>query len=185
MWVPWSGPGLEHLRLALLPGGGSVADGLVVGLAGQRPFRARYAVRCDDRWRARELRVEVLDSGRPPLILFADGEGRWTAGGGNAVPALDGCLDVDIAVTPYTNTLPIRRLALAAGEATELRVAYISVPELCLTTDPQRYTCLAVRPAGGLYRYQSLAGDFTADLPIDADGLVIDYPHLFRRVWSR
>ena len=184
MWIPWSGPGLEHLRLSLLPGGGAVADGLVLGLAGQRPFRARYEVRCDDRWRTRQVRVEALDAGRPPLILSADGEGRWTAGGGEAVSALDGCVDVDIAVTPFTNTLPIRRLDLPAGEAADLRVAYIGVPDLRLTADPQRYTCLAARPDGGLYRFQSRDGDFTADLSVDADGLVIEYPTLFRRIWS-
>jgi hypothetical protein len=31
----------------------------------------------------------------------------------------------------------------------------------------------------GLYRFLSLDGSFTADLPVDADGLVVDYPELF------
>jgi uncharacterized protein len=29
----------------------------------------------------------------------------------------------------------------------------------------------------------SLDGGFTADLQVDADGLVLDYPGLFRRAW--
>jgi uncharacterized protein len=29
----------------------------------------------------------------------------------------------------------------------------------------------------------SLDGGFTADLPVDLDGLILDYPGLFRRVF--
>jgi hypothetical protein len=48
--------------------------------------------------------------------------------------------------------------------------------------EPQRYTCLEKSDRGGLYRFLSLDGEFTADLPVDAGGLVLDYPGLFRRV---
>ena len=46
----------------------------------------------------------------------------------------------------------------------------------------QRYTCLEARPDGGLYRYEGFSTGFVADLPVDADGLVLDYPGVFRRV---
>jgi hypothetical protein len=36
--------------------------------------------------------------------------------------------------------------------------------------------------APGRFRFESPAFDFTADLTVDEDGLVIDYPGLFRRV---
>jgi hypothetical protein len=35
---------------------------------------------------------------------------------------------------------------------------------------------------GSLYRFLNLDGGFTADLQVDPDGLVLDYPGLFRRV---
>ena len=41
------------------------------------------------------------------------------------------------------------------------------------TVDEQRYRCQ--RP--GLYRYEAVDGSFAADLSVDEDGLVIDYPH--------
>jgi hypothetical protein len=44
---------------------------------------------------------------------------------------------------------------------------------------PQAYTRLADQR----YRYESLDGSgFSAELAVDADGLVLDYPGLFRRV---
>jgi uncharacterized protein len=184
LWAPASGLGLEHLRLAVPAEGGAVADGLIIGFE-QRPFRARYEIRCDERWRVRSLGVEVLDSGRPPLRLTADGAGRWTTADGTPFPALDGCIDVDLTASPFTNTLPVRRLGLAPGRAAEVRVAYVGVPELSVTVDPQRYTCLATGPEGSRYRFDALASDFTAELSLDADGLVVAYPSLFRRVWAR
>jgi hypothetical protein len=100
------------------------------------------------------------------------------------MPDLDGCIDVDISSTPFTNTLPIRRLGLEPGESEELAVTYILVPELLVGAERQRYDCLEAQAEGGLYRFEALPSGFTAELPVDADGLVIDYPGLFRRVWS-
>ena len=183
MWAPWEGPGLEHLRL-LTSDGGVVANGLVIGLEAGRPFRISYEVRCDGRWRVREVRVATPDSEQPVLELLTDGEGRWMGRGGEPVLELEGCRDVDISATPFTNTLPIRRLGLEPGESEELAVTYIRVPELLVGPERQRYGCLEAQADGGLYRFEALPSGFTAELPIDAEGLVIDYPRLFRRVWS-
>jgi uncharacterized protein len=183
MWAPWEGPGLEHLRL-VTSGSGVVANGLVIGLEAGRPFRIGYEVRCDGRWRVREVRVAAPDSERPVIKLLTDGEGHWKRGGGEPVPELDGCIDVDISATPFTNTLPIRRLGLEPGESEELTVTYIRVPELLVGPERQRYGCLEAQTDGVLYRFEALPSGFTAELPVDTEGLVIDYPGLFRRAWS-
>jgi uncharacterized protein len=98
---------------------------------------------------------------------------------------LQGCLDVDISVTPFTNTLPIRRLALQPSSTATLSMAYIEIPQMHVKVTEQRYTCLEVTPSGGKYRFESLehgVASFSADLPVDQEGLVLDYPGLFRRV---
>jgi len=176
-WTPWDGPGLEHLRLTE-DDASVLADGLLIGVAADGPFRARYRVRCDATRRVREVLVDPLD-GRAPLHLRADGAGAWTDGAGTALPALAGCIDIDLAISPFTNTLPIRRLAFAAGEARILTMAYIRAPELTVGPLRQRYT----RLTADRYRYENVDDDFTAELPLDDAGLVLDYPGLFRRVW--
>ncbi len=35
----------------------------------------------------------------------------------------------------------------------------------------------------GIWRKPGLASGFSAELPVDSDGLVIDYPGLFKRIW--
>ena len=44
----------------------------------------------------------------------------------------------------------------------------------------RRYTCLEASDAGATYRYES--GSFQADIRVDAEGLVVDYPGLWRRL---
>jgi len=179
MWQAWDGPGLGHLRLAVRDGG-VVADGVVLGMTEGRPFRLAYEVRCDRLWRVRAARVGVPGES-PKVELLSDGEGSWETADGRAVPYLEGCRYVDISETPFTNTFPIRHLGLSPGESAEITVAYFDGVELQPWPEPQRYTCLEKTDEGGLYRYLSLDGGFTADLPVDADGLVLDYPGLFKR----
>ena len=182
MWTPWEGAGLEHLFLHE-NGEGVFADGVMIGASEDELFRVRYRVRCDVRWRVRELTLQSLEDRGREVRLLADGEGRWWTADGESLPLLKGCIDVDISTTPFTNTLPIRRLHLGSGESGEIRVAYAEVPGMAVRPERQRYTCLEHHTTGGLYRYQSLNGSgFTADLTVDTDGLVLDYPGLFRRV---
>jgi len=179
MWWAWDGPGLGHLRLAVRDSV-VVADGVVLGVSDGHPFRLAYGVRCDAYWRVRAARVGVPDE--PPKVeLFSDGEGNWRGSDGRTVSYLDGCRYVDVSETPFTNTLPIRNLGLASGESAEISVAYFDGTELQPWPEQQRYTSLKKGNGGGLYRFQSLDGGFTADLAVDPDGLVVDYPGLFKR----
>ena len=184
MWSPWTGPGLEHLHLRQRQED-NVADSLILGVEEQRPFRVRYEIHCDQQWRLRAAYLALLSGSSQSLHLFTDGEGAWTTESGETIPSLKGCLDVDISATPFTNTLPIRRLALQPGSSATLNMVYIAIPQMQIKVAEQRYTCLEVTSSEGRYRYESLASGvswFTAELVVDADGLVLDYPGLFRRV---
>nr|PZN36497.1 MAG: hypothetical protein DIU70_14485 [Bacillota bacterium] len=179
LWTPWHHRGAEHLRLTG-DREGILADGWVIGWTDRGPYRLHYRVRCDLGWAVREVWI-ALD-GEPRLHLAADGPGNWREFAGDPREDLAGCIDVDISATPFTNSLPIRRLNLAEGESQELQVVYIEVPECTLRPVPQRYTCLRRTPEGGVYRYEALLSGFAAELQVDPDGFVLDYPGAFRRV---
>jgi hypothetical protein len=175
-WRDWAGTGLQHL--VLREGDDEiVAEAAVVGDEEGASFGARFRIACDGAWRVRRVEVETV--GGRAVVLTADGAGHWRDGAGSPRPELDGAIDVDLPMTPFTNTLPIRRLNLRAGESADLRVVYIVMPQGSVTLSPQRYTCLSPRRR---YRYESLDADFVAEVEVDADGLVVTYPDLFRRV---
>lgn len=180
-WCDWEGKGLEHC-VCLEDSDGLTLEGVVVttqdGLHG-----GHYRVRTDAAFRTREVRVDHV--GGPSLYVAADGEGHWRdLIGDRALPELNGCLDVDIRMTPATNTLPIRRLKLKAEEISDIAVAYVPLPgqmagDFLPRRVEQRYTHLA---PDSRYRYEGLATGFTVELEVDEAGLVLDYPGVFRRV---
>jgi hypothetical protein len=181
-WAPWTGPGLEHLR-PRVGDIGYVAAGTVLGLREGVPFRLQYKIKTDWDWRVRKIILELHTSeGNRIQTLRTDGRGHWRNDDGEPLPAFEGCLDVDISATPFTNTLPIRRLDLRPGQRADLRVVYVPVPSLAIRAVAQRYTGVERHMEGGIVTYEGLFRDFRADLPFDADGLVFDYPETFRRV---
>ena len=181
-WTTWDGEGTEHLHLAV-DNVVIAADGLIVGMQAGAVFSLHYHFQCDPDWHVRSLNLQAMHgSTRKDISLLADGNGHWLQSGAS-VPPLDGCLDVDISATPFTNTLPIRRLVLQPGTFAEILVVYISIPDLQIKPVPQRYTCLQQRSSGaGHYRYEGLTTGYTNELEVDEDGIVVDYPGLFRRV---
>ncbi len=183
MWTPWSEPGLEHLHLQQIDEK-IVADSVIIGINNRTPFRLWYEMVCDTDWTIKELGLILLGGHGKSIKVQTDGQGHWSTISGDPLPSLEGCIDVDISATPFTNTLPIRRLALSPGQSVELLVAYVVIPELELKPDRQRYTCLGLGTQEGLYRYEGLESGFSAELRVDSDGLVIDYQGLYRRVWS-
>jgi uncharacterized protein len=176
-WRPIEGEGIEHLTLGVNAAGIS-ADSVVVGDRGGTPYGARYHIECDPQWRVRSFWIETTTGRR--LAMASDGRGYWTAEDGSPRPAFDGCIDIDLAGSPFTNTLPLRRLGLAPADGTaKLQMLYIPFDSFQPLRDGQHYTCLQ---EGRLYRYEAEDRSFAADLPVDEDGLVTDYPTLFARI---
>jgi uncharacterized protein len=179
-WTSLQQPGLEQLHLTEDETGSS-ASGLVLGVEQATPFRFWYQVRTDSDWRVRECVFQVGEEKGRGMQWSTDGRGHWTDDSGAACSTLDGCLDLDISCTPFTNTLPIRRLTLTPGESAEILVAYLSVPDLSIRPVRQRYTCLSRTASGGVYRYEGGEKGVTFDLLVDEKALVVDYPGIWQR----
>lgn len=176
-WSAWEGceAGMEQVDVRPADGGLSMS-GIVIGQEDGAKFGLHYRLKVDSSWRTRAVHLQTT-SGQT-LDLESNGQGSWTENG-NARPDLQGCLDVDIQATPLTNTLPLRRLEWETGAVVDIRLCYIAVPTLAVSPQNQRYTALT---PGALYQFESLDSGFTADLPVDEDGFVRDYPGLFRRM---
>ncbi|WP_285113730.1 putative glycolipid-binding domain-containing protein [Leifsonia sp. fls2-241-R2A-40a] len=155
-------------------------------------------------WVTTRLDVAVFGRGfSRRLVLVRDAHGRWTseaaqegvrthqgeelddpgiAGG----ESLDGADDCDLALCPVTNTMPILRLGAHRQEVAETRfvMAWVALPSLAVIRSEQLYRSGPYDPAAGhaVVRYTSATRDFTSELTVDHDGVVIDYPQLARRI---
>jgi uncharacterized protein len=139
--------------------------------------KVQYVVRISPTWHVRQFLL-FRDMDDPDLWLGTDGAGRWGEINGAHRPDLDGCVDIDLTCTPFTNTLPIRRLPLRVGDSALITVAYVDVETLDVQPDRQRYT----RLASHRWLFEQLTTDFAEEIEVDEFGLVRDYPTLFRRL---
>lgn len=183
IWSNLTDTSLEHLHL-LCSNNEVFADGIVLGVSEDVAYRIRYQVHCDSEWRVRKVVVTWLNKNEQVINLTSDGLGNWTNQLGEAISAFEGCFDVDVSVTPFTNTLPIRRLNLNRGESAEIKVVYVTAPKMQLSIEHQRYYFVEQNEVGSKYKFESLGGEFTAIISVDTDSLVEDYPKLFKRVWT-
>jgi uncharacterized protein len=143
-----------------------------------KPLRLEYMVLCDESWVTRSVRLSLTHGAASrELTLVADDQRRWW-NEGEELSAVAGCVDIDISLSPSTNTLPIRRLSLSRGEAADVTAAWVRLPELRLEPLTQCYD----RTGDRLYRYSSGGGAFTADIEVDELGLVVRYPPAWERV---
>lgn len=144
------------------------------------PFRLAYRLGWNDQGRVLVADLQARKGDRAAtLTLRSDGHGHWQDGQGAPLQHLDGCIDVDIWPTPLTNSLPLWRTRLEVWQRQEFQMAWIAAPDLTVEAKAQAYT----RTADKTFLFESLDGSgFQAELLVDEDGLVVDYPGLFRRV---
>lgn len=142
-----------------------------------RPCRLEFQIVCDAAWRTLHGRVSGWYGADPVRVeLYTDTARRWTMSGQPA-PSVAGCVDLDLAFSPATHTIPIRRLALNQGERAEVRSARLSFPELTLEPLVQTY----VRTGEFTYRYESAGGELASEIEVDPAGFVVRYPPLWLR----
>lgn len=177
VWERLDRPGLEHLTLEV--GADDVrAESLVLLQLDGGLARLRYRLRADAGWRTRSASFQ-LDQGAisRSLELARDDDG-WRVDGALR-PDLAGCLDIDIAATPLTNTMPIRQIDFTPDLPRRLRLVYVRVPDLTVAPMEQDYTRLDAASPPRRFRYASPG--FTAEIAVDTDGIVEDYPPGWKR----
>ncbi|XHH07592.1 MAG: putative glycolipid-binding domain-containing protein [Candidatus Bathyarchaeia archaeon] len=175
-WQSWSGELTEHLLLNFSRNAVSAVSTI---RSDSDRFVVKYSIDCDNSWVTRQLYIEVEQMGlQKSFRLESNGEGVWTSGS-QALTHLYGAIDPDLSATPFTNALPIRRLKLKQNQTRDIKVVYITIPELELSLRNQRYTCIMPHKR---YLFEQPADNFKQEIITDENGLVLDYPMLFKRV---
>lgn len=196
-WAGMDGLRLEAARVVL--GGRSMrASGSLISARqdGAEAYSASYSLATDETGVVQRLTVRTIRSqGEQYVSLTRSEEGIWLfdrvdQAVGTVRTHFGGALDVDLAFCTLFNALPVRRLGLHRAPAQQdltqhdlaryddLPVAFVSLPGLEVSCVKQTYRTVAV----GETTVVSFANElFEAELTVDADGLVLEYPGLARR----
>jgi hypothetical protein len=195
-WVKDDPFGVEFAEIAFAPQRLS-ATGVAIGVS-PVPYRLDYTLETAPGFVASRLRASSRGEGwRRTLDLRRDAAGAWSVvaeeeghvalqpAGGDPT-TFTGVLDFDLGLSPVTNIIPVlRHDLLAGGGPVELSVAWVSVPDLSVLADGQRYTFVRADQDRRVVRYEATDGTFAADITLDAEGIAVDYPGIARRLRPR
>jgi hypothetical protein len=174
--------GFEVVFLTLADDGPSFA-GATAAVEEGKAWAVEYTIELDAAWATRRASVRGRSSaGARELALETNGAGRWRVDGARA-EHLDGCLDVDLESSSFTNAFPIHRLGLSVGREAEAPAAYVRALDLSVERLEQHYARVPDDASGRrCFDYWAPAFGFSGRLVYDASGLVVDYPGIADRV---
>ncbi|KAA9006367.1 putative glycolipid-binding domain-containing protein [Paenibacillus spiritus] len=153
------------------------AQSTLITLEDAVPLKIEYQLEAADGWMKRvHLEIPALNRS---LYLESTPDHRWLDSDGEEALELAGAIEVDISCTPFTNSLPIRRIEWRLNRPEVCQMVYIKVPELTLHKVEQVYTLIEENNDCRSFEYSSPT--YRATLEVDSDGLVKDYPGLFTR----
>lgn len=150
-------------------------DGYITGSDRENnSINIRYQIDLDENWNFRD--VKVWKHNEQMIHLTRSGK-EWML---NNTPRQDFSASsfIDINVTPFTNTLPIRNLDFSQTKKHEMEVVYIDVLKNEVSTAHQTYTYIS----DNHYQYANMDSGFSRTMEVDSFGLVVNYPGIWRRI---
>lgn len=175
--ILWAGREYRSLENCLIETAdtGVFIRSTIIGSYEGKIYQVEYEIRTNAEWETLSLQMRSRHSDRiMQWYCESDTRGNWTSNG-QEMTEWNGCVDIDISLTPFTNTLPIRRLRLSDGAVQTIRVLFFDILEHEIRPVDQQYTRLSDKE----YEYNNVVTDFKAKLVVNEQGLVVDYPGLF------
>ncbi|MFW0797071.1 putative glycolipid-binding domain-containing protein [Gordonia sp. CPCC 205515] len=182
--ITWRGEGADRLEQVRLQVNGAriKAYGRIIAAAtdDHEAFSASYELVTNDLGVTKRLSVHLLKaSGETQLGIARDGEHNWLVqrpDGTTTRSDFNGAEDVDLALSPMFNSLPIRRHHLTEGTAErEVPVVYLYLPGNVVEPATLRYTA-------GASAIGVVSPVATSTITVDDNGFVVDYAGLAKRV---
>ena len=188
-WQAHGAPRMESARVQVTERGVKVFGRVVGGSCPEHPaFSASYDLLLGADGVTRRLSMRsVVAQGERQVSITRNTEGFWLVdhGQGPRRAEFDGALDVDVVLSPLFNALVVRRLGLHSAAApgipaVAVPVVYVTLPELTVSGEVLHYALGPGAVAGSVVAVRTPLGN--AELTVDEEGFVLDYPGLAARV---
>jgi len=178
LWTGIEYNSLENCILTITDKGSEV-NSSIIGTHANEIYKIEYRIRTNQHWETTFFEIKSQLYNAVEIIDFRkEGKESWYVNG-QTDEKLNGCIDIDISLTPFTNTLPINRLRLSENQDEQIKVLYVDVLGRKMMPVLQKYTKLSPTD----YKYENVPNDFESVISVDDLGLVVKYPGLFKRTY--
>lgn len=169
LWRRLDAPGHDSCRLVRQKSGWRLEGAAAFRHESGAPACVAYVVECNQGWQTCVGEVmgwvgdRVVD-----LRVNRAASGMWMLND-QPIAGLDECVDLDLGFTPATNLFQLRRMALQVGQAAEVSVAWLDVPDGSLEVLHQHYERRSVEE----YQYEAPQFDYAAVLSVSPAAFVM------------
>jgi uncharacterized protein len=178
LWTGIEYHSVENCILTITDKGAKVTSS-IVGKYANELYKIEYRIRINQFWETTSFEMESQLHNTMKRVRFRrQGKGRWFVNG-RLDKKLNGCIDIDISLTPFTNALPINRLKPAENQVEQIMVLYVDVLGEKIMPVQQKYT----RLSDADFKFENVPNDFESVISVDELGLVVEYPGLFKRTY--
>jgi hypothetical protein len=177
--ILWTGCEYYSLENCLIneSAAGVEISSVIIGHYEEKIYKVEYLIKTNANWETIFFEIISRVNNQTQTISGeSDGKGNWSKAG-EPLMQFNDCIDIDISLTPFTNTLPIRRLQLQPRKTREIQVLYCNLLKGQIMPVRQKYTYVSATE----FHYENIPNDFEATIVVDESGFVVDYPSLFVR----
>lgn len=154
------------------------AKSVIVGYTDESSFLIEYEVKTNHLFETQCATINYRYKSTQRIIrLTRHNSNEWIING-ELDESLRGSKDIDISLTPFSNTLPVKRLSFDKIAEYKIKVIYIDIFGDKVRPVYQKY----IKLSSNLYRFENVPKDFEAEIEFDELGLVTYYPQLFDRI---
>jgi len=180
--IIWTGRLYHSMENCILTktGTGSEIISTIIGDYANQIYKIDYRICANLKWETTFVNIRTQFDNLVNAMTLEKKDGKWSLNG-EPKAELGNVPDIDISLTPSTNTLAINRLQLKDGDRQVIEVLYFDIFEKQIKLVKQVYG----RLTRNQYVYENYDGSFKAELIIDEQGLVVDYPELFEMTTKR
>ena len=176
--ILWKGRYYQSMEICKVISSDSNHDirSTIIGVHDERIYHVDYHIRTNSNWQTSFAEIITNTGGKTIYRVLENKKDGWYLD--NRQTNIFGNADfIDISVTPFTNTLPVRGLELTKAPRT-IDVIYFDV----LADDVSLVQQVYKRVGDKKYLFATKDGSFHAALHVDPDGYVTDYPTLFKMI---
>jgi hypothetical protein len=174
--VIWTGKlyhSIENFILTNTSNGNEITS-TIIGVYKNKIYKVDYEIKTNKNWETTFVSLRTQFDNSNEVLTLEKKDGEFLLNDKSSDDFKD-IFDIDISLTPFTNTLPINRLQLKDNQQQLIEVLYFDILNKEIKPVKQSYT----RLAADHYIYENQDTSFRAELKIDELGLVVAYPKLF------